>query len=80
MTERKAVFVERIDRTPTVASFRFRTEGGLEFIPGQFLEVMFNESDRKDRCLNKYLSFSAAPGKEYVEVTKRMSESAFSGR
>ncbi|MDD4013637.1 MAG: hypothetical protein PHW14_05555, partial [Candidatus Omnitrophica bacterium] len=42
--------------------------------------VMFNESDRKDRCLNKYLSFSAAPGKEYVEVTKRMSESAFSGR
>ncbi len=76
----QAAFLERIQRTPTVASFRFRCSGPLDFIPGQFLQVLFDPKDPGNRELNKYLSFSCAPGKGYLEVTKRLSGSAFSRR
>lgn len=78
MKEVRAKFIERIKRTGSVESFRFKPAERLEFAAGQFLEVIFDESDRKNRELNKYLSFSSSPTKEYVEVTKRLSGSAFS--
>lgn len=71
-------FIENITRTPTVESFRFTVEKKINFLPGQFLEVIFDEADYKNKELNKYLSFSSAPGKEYIEVTKRLSKSKFS--
>lgn len=72
--------VERIQRTPTVESFRFRLEKKLDFLPGQFMKVIFDKDNPEDKELNKYLSFSSSPGKDYIEVTKRLSESAFSRR
>jgi ferredoxin-NADP reductase len=78
--EVRAVFAERIKRTGTVESFRFMPSEKMEFAAGQFLEVIFDEVNRKNRNLNKYLSFSSSPTKDYVEVTKRLSESAFSGK
>lgn len=76
----RATFTEKIKRTETVKSFRFSCEGRTDFIPGQFTQLIFDEKDRANRTLNKYLSFSCAPGKEYIEVTKRISESEFSKR
>jgi ferredoxin-NADP reductase len=49
-------------------------------VPGQFLQIIFDESNPANKDLNKYLSFSASPTKEYIEVTKRLSESKFSAR
>ena len=80
MIEIKARFAEKIDRTQTIISFRFKTEEKLDFLPGQFLQIIFDEQERSNRDLNKYLSFSCAPGKDYIEVTKRISESEFSKR
>lgn len=78
--ELRATFTERIKRTETIESFRFLPSEKMEFAAGQFLEVIFDAVDRKNRDLNKYLSFSSSPTKDYVEVTKRLSESAFSGK
>jgi len=63
-----------------VDSFRFHPLEEIEFIPGQFLEVIFDVENKKNSELNKFLSFSCAPGREYIEVTKRLSNSIFSER
>lgn len=75
-----ARLVSRIRRTPTIESFRFIPEEKVRFEPGQFLQLLFNEGDSGDRELNKYLSLSCSPYREYIEVTKRLSDSPFSAR
>lgn len=76
----KTIFSERIKRTPTIESFRFLPQEKLDFIPGQFLQIIFDEKNPQNKELNKYLSFSSSPAKDYIEVTKRLSESLFSQR
>ena len=71
-------FKKRLRRTSTVESFRFSPEERIEFIPGQFLQIVFDEHNLGNKELNKYLSFSSSPAHEYVEVTKRLSPSIFS--
>ena len=73
--EIKGTFIERIQRTPTVASFRFLLDRKIDFIPGQFMEVIF---DRQDKNMSHYLSFSSSAQRDYIEFTKRISESKFS--
>ncbi len=76
----RATFSENIRRTPTVESFRFFPQGKIDFIPGQFLQIVFDGKNPQNKELNKYLSFSSSPSKSYIEVTKRLSESLFSQR
>jgi ferredoxin-NADP reductase len=78
MRDIKVRFTEKIQRAPTVISFRFLLSEKINFIPGQFLQVIFDEANRANKGLNKYLSFSSSPTKEYIEITKRISESQFS--
>jgi ferredoxin-NADP reductase len=78
MQEFTGKLIERIERTNNVESFRFSLKEKLDFLPGQFIQVIFDEKDRKNGALNKYLSLSCAPGKDYIEVTKKISESKFS--
>lgn len=75
----EAEFIQTVQRTPTVKSFRFSPGKDMAFSPGQFLRIIFNPENTEDREFNKYLSFSCAPGKDYIEVTKRISRSSFSG-
>jgi ferredoxin-NADP reductase len=74
----KIKLIKRIKRTPTIESFRFLAEKKIEFIPGQFSQIIFDIDNLENRELNKYLSFSCSPTKEYIEFTKRLSESKFS--
>ena len=78
MKEVKAKLTETIKRTQDAQSFRFLSETRIEFIPGQFLQIIFDENNLNNKELNKYLSFSSSPTKEYIEFTKRLSESLFS--
>jgi ferredoxin-NADP reductase len=78
MKELKAKLIVSIKRTLTIESFRFLPAEKLDFVPGQFLQVIFDETNRENKELNKYLSFSCSPTKDYIEVTKRLSESQFS--
>lgn len=71
-------FQENIQRTPAVMSFRFISQEKIDFLPGQFLQLIFDENNKNNRELNKYLSFSSAPNHNYIEVTKRLSDSKFS--
>ncbi|MFA4889606.1 MAG: FAD-dependent oxidoreductase [Candidatus Omnitrophota bacterium] len=80
MQEVRAVFKEKLIRTPTVASFRFNLPQRIGFIPGQFLQVIFDSERRDNKDLNKYLSFSCSPDNPYIEVTKRLSQSDFCRR
>ncbi|MBU1043987.1 MAG: FAD-dependent oxidoreductase [Candidatus Omnitrophica bacterium] len=73
-----AVLSERIVRTSTIESFRFKLEAKIDFEPGQFLKLIFDQADINNKTLNKYLSFSSSPLNDYIEVTKRLSESDFS--
>lgn len=78
LTPIPGTFVERIKRTETIESFRFRFESRPGFSPGQSLRVLFDTQDLNNRDLNKILSFSSGPQAPYIEVTKRLSQSAFS--
>ncbi|MDD5595095.1 MAG: FAD-dependent oxidoreductase [Candidatus Omnitrophica bacterium] len=80
MKELKAKLRQIIQRTDTVKSFRFSLAGQVSFLPGQFLQLVFDPENRQNKELNKYLSLSSSPTKEYIEVTKRISNSAFSQR
>jgi len=71
---------ETIERTQTIKSFRFVADKKISFIPGQFLQVRFDQENKDNRQLNKYLSFSSSPHQAYFEVTKRLSSSEFSQR
>lgn len=74
----KVKFSQRIKRTPSVESFRFIPGEKADFIPGQFLQIVFDPDNPGNKELNKYLSFSSSPANDYIEVTKRLSESKFS--
>ena len=78
MKEIRGKFIGRIKRTDMVESFRFLPSEKIDFLPGQFLQVIFDEQNRSNKALNKYLSFSCAPDKDYIEVTKKLTESEFS--
>ncbi|MFH0762890.1 MAG: FAD-dependent oxidoreductase [Candidatus Omnitrophota bacterium] len=78
MKQIRAVLKEKIVRTETTQSFRFVPAEKVVFMPGQFLQVIFDPQEANNKELNKYLSFSSSPHKEYIEVTKRLSESQFS--
>lgn len=80
MQEIRVSLSERIKRTQTVESFRFCAKEKINFVPGQFLQLIFDEENRDNKELNKYLSFSSLPSKNYLEVTKRISDSNFSQR
>lgn len=60
-----------------MASFRFKAGEKINFAAGQFLKIIFDEANPDNKELNKYLSFSCSPEKDYIEVTKRLGESAF---
>jgi ferredoxin-NADP reductase len=70
-------FIERIKRTEDVMSFRFATDKKIDFLPGQFARVVFDHDDLSNQQLNKYLSFSSSPDKNYIEFTKRLGSSPF---
>jgi ferredoxin-NADP reductase len=76
----KGKLIERIKRTPSIESFRFKIDESLSFEPGQFISVIFDEENLQNKALNKYLSFSSSPTKDYIEVTKRLSDSQFSSK
>ncbi|MBF0522805.1 MAG: FAD-dependent oxidoreductase [Candidatus Omnitrophica bacterium] len=78
MTEFYGKLIERIKRTGCVESFRFGLKEKLDFAAGQFIQVIFDEKDRKNGALNKYLTISSSPGKDYMEFTKKLSDSKFS--
>jgi len=80
MREIKAKLIERVKRTPSVESFRFELPEKIPFTPGQFLQIIFDEVNRDNKDLNKYLSLSSPPTRQYIEVTKRISKSQFSQR
>ena len=71
-------FIGQVKRTEHVISFRFSVRDPIDFIPGQFLQVIFDQTNPRNFSLNKNLSFSCAPKKEYIEVTKKISQSKFS--
>jgi len=70
--------IKRIKRTSIVESFRFILDKKIDFIPGQFLQIIFDKDNYENKKLNKYLSFSSSPTKKYIEVTKKLTESSFS--
>jgi len=76
----KVILAQKIQRTPTVASFRFSSAVKINFLPGQFLKIILDQNYPENKELNKFLSFSCAPGNNYVEATKRLSDSLFSQR
>jgi len=80
MLEFRAKLVQRVKRTSQIESFRFISSSRISFQPGQFVRVNFDEKDSKNMELNKYLSLSSSPTKEYIEITKKISNSEFSNR
>lgn len=79
MKEYLIKFSQRIKRTPEIESFRFLPRQKIAFLPGQFAKVFFDR-ERPNKELNKYLSFSSPPTKDYIEFTKRLADSQFSSR
>jgi ferredoxin-NADP reductase len=77
MIHLKTRVVDIINRAPGVKSFRFGVNGELNFKPGQFFFITL-EIDGNERT--KHFSFSNSPTeKGYVEFTKRITQSPFSG-
>lgn len=74
--EIRTTFLNSIDRTYNVKSFRFDDMGGINFRPGQFFQLFL---EREGEELFHYFSFSNSPTeKGYIEFTKKLSDSPFS--
>jgi len=71
----KVSIKEIIQRNYNVKSFRLEVKNPLDFKAGQFLSVTLNN----DLKLKRYLSISSSPTeKDYLEFTKKLTESDFS--
>lgn len=66
-------FIERIVRTPTAVSCRFRRPEGFSFQAGQYM-LLWPEPDGS---LVHPLSFSDGPQRDFLEFTKRLTGSAY---
>ena len=73
-----AKLIKRITRSNTVESFRFLADKKVSFLSGQFTQVILDKDNINNKNLNKYLSFSSSPNKDYFEVTKKLTSSEFS--
>ncbi|MFH1441470.1 MAG: FAD-dependent oxidoreductase [Candidatus Omnitrophota bacterium] len=78
MREIIAHLTDRIKRTPEVESFRFKIKDKIDFSPGQAAQIIFDGQHIENRQVNKYLSFSSSPTKDYFELSKKLSASRFS--
>lgn len=76
MVEFDTSVIDVIQRTHNVKSFRFKVKGAIDFKAGQFFFLTI-KIGRKER--SKHFSFSNSPTeKEYLEFTKRITDSQFS--
>lgn len=76
MIEFETEVLDVIKRTPTVKSFRFKVGEQTAFKAGQFFFVTIKMGEEKR---TKHFSFSNSPTeKDYIEFTKRITESPFS--
>lgn len=66
-----------IPRTPSIKSFRLEMKDRAQFLPGQYVKLSLEDNVDYMRCLS--ISNSPTEG-GYVEVTKRITGSAFSQR
>jgi ferredoxin-NADP reductase len=67
---------EVITRTHNVKSFRFPRPTKLNYRPGQFLFITLRANGKE---LKKHFTFSSSPTEQnYIEFTKKLSDSAFS--
>jgi len=72
LVEYRTQFIERINRTPTAISYRFKAPKDFHFTAGQYMLVDLGND------LKHPLSLSNNPQEtEYIEFTKRMTESAY---
>jgi len=76
----KAKLAKKISRTKKITSFQFEPEKKFDFLAGQFIRLILDEVNISKHDLNKPISLSCAPGKEYFEVTKKLSNSLFSAK
>ena len=67
-------FLERIERTPTAVSYRFKTPESFSFTAGQYMLVDLGNK------LTHPLSLSNCPETEFLEFTKRMTDSPYCDR
>lgn len=67
-------FLERIDRAPATASFRFAKPDGYRFAPGQHFVLGLETAEGPQR---KYFTHADAPDDPWIETTTRLSGSAF---
>jgi len=58
MSDITAAFYKSVQRTDDVYSFLFKPAENFGFIPGQFLQVIFDEENRNNKELNKYTAKS----------------------
>ncbi len=78
MPELRVEFITNVKRTHNVESFRFMPSEKFYFKAGQFIQIIFDENDKTNKIFNKFLSISCAPDKDYIEVTKKITDSEFS--
>ena len=73
--EYQTEFLERIERTPTAVSYRFKMPQGLRFVAGQYMLVDFVND------LVHPLTLSSCPEEAgFIEFTKRMTGSPYCRR
>lgn len=73
--EYRTEFIERIERTPTAVSYRFKRPEGFNFTAGQYMLVDLGNK------LTHPLSLSSGPEEvKFIEFTKRMTDSPYCSR
>ena len=70
----RATFRERLDCGSGTATFRFDKPQGYSFVPGQFVMLTLTTAEGEQ---TKIFSHCDAPGDPYIEITTRLSGSAF---
>jgi ferredoxin-NADP reductase len=70
----EVAFEGMIETAPGTGTFRFAKPAGYTFVPGQFLSLTLSTREGEQ---TKHFTHDEAPGDPYLEITTRLSGSAF---
>lgn len=73
----EVAFLDGIDVAPGTGTFRFEKPAGYDFTPGQFLSLTL---DTREGEQTKHFTHDEAPADPYLEITTRLTGSAFKDR
>ena len=68
----KAIFHHAVQETPAISTYFFKPEKPIDFIAGQFIEMVIAHEEPDNRGSKRWFTISSPPGQDKFSITTRI--------